>query len=99
VSDEAPKSAVELAMERLRKKDKEAGESEAPLSEAQRSAILEVKRIYEAKLAEQEILHKSALQSVGDVEALAALEEGYRAERARLVSERESKLEAARKKP
>ena len=44
MSDEAPKSAYELAMARLRKKDADAGTEEVPLTEAQRAAIAEVKQ-------------------------------------------------------
>ena len=39
MSDEAPKSAYELAMERLRKKDAEQGITTAPLTDAQKAAI------------------------------------------------------------
>ena len=39
MSDDAPKSAYELAMERLRKKDKEASVEEHPLTEKQKAAI------------------------------------------------------------
>jgi hypothetical protein len=96
--DGAPKSAFEIAMERLRKKDEESGGAEAPLTAAQKAAILDVKRVYEAKLAEQEILHRSTLARAADPETFAALEEGYRAERARLIAERDQKLDGIRKK-
>jgi hypothetical protein len=56
--DEAPKSAYELAMERLRKKDAEEGVERRPLTDAQRTAIAEVRNFYEAKLAEIEVLHQ-----------------------------------------
>ena len=36
---DAPKSALELVMERLRKKDAEAGVTETPLTDAQRSEL------------------------------------------------------------
>jgi hypothetical protein len=97
MGDEAPKTALELAMERLRQKDEASGEKEPSLTEAQRTALAELRRVYEAKLAEREILHKAALRSARDPEAYAALEEAYRHERERLLSERDSKLEAARK--
>ena len=40
MSDDAPKSAIELAMARLRKKDAEAGRIDSPLSEPQKGEIV-----------------------------------------------------------
>jgi hypothetical protein len=97
LSDEAPKSAYELAMERLRRQDREAGIEEKPVSEEQRARIAEVRRVYEAKLAERQILHQAALRKAGhDPAAVEALEEEYRRDRERLGSERERKVEEAR---
>ena len=97
MSDEAPKSAFELAMERLRKKDQEAGVEERRVTEEQRAAIADVKKVYEARLAEREILHRSKLAATPDPEARAALEADYRRDRERIVSERDRKLEEARR--
>src|SRR3972149_3275723 len=49
MSNESPKSAVELAMERFRKQDVEAGVVDKPLTLAQREAIAEVRRVHEAR--------------------------------------------------
>ena len=92
----APKSAYELAMERLLKRDQEAGEGGLPLSEEQRGEIAEVKKVYQAKLAEQEILHKAALKTTHEPEARATLEEQYQRERERTISERDRKLDSIR---
>lgn len=92
MSDDAPKSAYELAMERLRQKDREAGVDERPVSAEQRSAIAEVRRVYEARLAEREILHHSKLRGMADPEARAALEEDYRRDRERLGTQRDAKI-------
>lgn len=97
MSDEAPKSAYELAMERLRKKDQEAGIKERPLSDKQRAAIAELKRVYEAKLAEREILHRSALAKALDAESFETLEQEYRRDRERINDERDRKMEEARR--
>jgi len=95
--DEAPKSAFELAMERLRRKDRDAGVEERALGDEQRAAIADVRRVYEAKLAEREILHQSALRKAGlDPEALETLEQQYRRDRERIQSERERKIEEIR---
>jgi len=97
VTDEAPKSAYELAMERLRKKDQEAGVEERHLTEEQRAAIVDIKKVYEARLAEREILHRSKLAATPDPEARAALEADYRRDRERVASERDRKLDEARR--
>jgi hypothetical protein len=94
--DDAPKSSLELAMERLRKKDREAGVEERSLSAEQRAAIGEVRKVYEAKLAEREILYHSSLRKARDPEAIAALEEEYRRDRERINAERDRKMDEAR---
>jgi hypothetical protein len=96
VSDQGPKSAYELAMERLKKKDQEAGVEERLVTDEQRAAIAEVRRVYEAKLAEREILHRASLRKARDPEEQAVLEEQYRRDRERLTSERDRKIEEAR---
>ena len=63
---EAPKSALDLVLERLRKKDAEAGITEKPLSDAQRTAIAEARSVYEARVAERRIMHQSAARSTFD---------------------------------
>jgi hypothetical protein len=96
MSDEAPKSAYELAMERLRQKDKDAGIAERKVTGEQREAIAELRRVYEARLAEREILHKGALRKAADEDALAILEEEYRRDRERIAAERDKKIEEVR---
>jgi len=90
--DDAPRSAYELAMDRLRKQDAESGAESRPLTDEQRAAIAEVRNFYEAKAAEVEVLHQSALRRAADPDALALLEEHYRRDRERLNSERDSKI-------
>ncbi|HXD73475.1 MAG TPA: hypothetical protein VN628_07060 [Vicinamibacterales bacterium] len=97
MSDEgAPKSAYELAMERLRKKDADAGIEQKPLTEAQKAAIAEIRNVYEAKLAQIDVLHHGKLLSILEPEAVEVLEQEYRRERERLSGERDSKIEKAR---
>jgi hypothetical protein len=95
-NDQAPKSAYELAMDRLRKQDEEAGIQRQVVTAEQKAAIAEIRNFYEAKLAELEISHQGRLRSVFDLEKRAALEEEYRRDRERLTSERESKIAKAR---
>lgn len=75
MSDDKPmKSSYELAMERLRKKDEEAGIETKPVTDAQKAAIAEIRNFYEAKMAEQEVLHQSAVLTTLDPEARAAID-------------------------
>ena len=94
--DEAPKSAYELAMERLQKKDREDGVENRPLTDEQRQDIAEIRKTYEARFAEREILHRSALRKTEDPAEHETLEEQYRRDRERLGSERDRKIEKVR---
>jgi hypothetical protein len=98
VADEAPKSAYELAMERLRRKDKEEGVDDRPPTPEQREQIAEARRVAEAKLAEREILHQSALKGVMDPESREKLDEEYRRDRDRIASDRDRKIAEIRKR-
>ena|SRR5262249_9259642 len=95
--DSAPKSAYELAMERLRKKDREEGVAERPLTPAERDAIAEARKVGEARLAEREILHASKMRGVVEPEAREALEQEYRRDRERIISDRDRKIEEIRR--
>jgi hypothetical protein len=97
MDESGPKSAFEIAMERLRKRDAEQGIELTSLTEEQRAAIAEVRNFYEAKLAEQEVLHQSTLARTWEGDARAALEQGYRRDRERLVSDRDAKIERIRR--
>jgi hypothetical protein len=97
MSDETQlKSSLELAMERLRKKDEEAGVVTRALTDSEKAAIAEVRNFYEAKLAEQQVLHQSRLKTVVDPSAREALEAEWRTDRERLVSERDRKIDKIR---
>jgi hypothetical protein len=97
MSDEKPlKSSVELAMERLAKKDADAGVESQPLSDAQKAAIAEARNFYDAKIAEQEVLHQSKMRATFDPSVRDTLAEEYRRDRERLVSERDRKIENIR---
>ncbi len=90
-------SAVELAMERLRKSDEEAGVDRRPLTEAQKATIAEIRNFYQAKIAEVEVLHEGQLRTSFDPAERAEREQGYRRDRERLASERDAKIEKARR--
>jgi hypothetical protein len=92
-----PKSSYELAMERLRKKDQEEGVEARTVTAAQKAAIGEVRNFYEAKLAEAEVLHQSKMRALVDPAVREALDQEYRRDRERLVSERDGKIEKIRR--
>ena len=96
MSDDEPKTAYELILERLKKKDHDEGVEERPVSDDQRARIAELRNVAKAKLAEREIFFNQARRKAADPEALAALEEEYRRDRERIQSERDRKIEQVR---
>jgi hypothetical protein len=83
-------------MERLRRKDEDQGVEERSLTDEQKAEIAEIKRVYTAKLAEAEILHKSKLMATFDPEERAKLHDGHRRDMQRLNDDRERKLAKVR---
>lgn len=92
MTEEAPKSAYELAMERLRKQDAEAGAIQRPLTDEQREAIAEARRVAKARVAEREILHQSAVRGVVAPESKEELDRQYRRDRDRIQSDLDRKI-------
>jgi len=97
--DGAPKSAFELAMERLRKKDAEDGVTTRRLTDAEKAAIAEVRSLYDSKIAEQEILHQAAMKQLfgADPAEVGEVDRRFRREKERLASERDVKVEKIRR--
>ena len=96
------KSAYELAMEKLRARDKEKGIAgdETALTADQKKRIAEVRSQAKAKLAELEILWRSkreALAYDSDPEVNAKMEQDYVAERARVEERAETSIEKIRR--
>jgi hypothetical protein len=91
-----PKSAYELAMERLRKKDAEDGVTEKPLTDAQRAAIAEVRSAYDARVAERTIMHQSAVASIFDPAERAERDAELRRDLERFERERDEKIRRVR---
>ena len=94
--DEAPKTAYEIILERLKKKDRDEGVEQRPVTGEQRARIAELRQVYEARLAEREILYESSRRKAADLEALDKIEEEYRRDRERIASERDRKIEEVR---
>lgn len=92
MSQDGPKSAYELAMERLRRKDAEAGVVAGTLSDAQRAEIAEVRSRAEARIAELRILHQSKAAALFDPEARALAEAELRHDVQRAEEDRERRI-------
>jgi len=103
MSDDRPKSSYELAMEKLKARDRERGET-APtaLTDDQKKRIEEIRRVHQARLAEREILHRSdrakLLSDPEGGEKLRELEENYLTDRRRIEEQRDKGIEEVRSK-
>ncbi|MDQ3346971.1 MAG: hypothetical protein M3545_03295 [Acidobacteriota bacterium] len=93
---DSPKSALDIVMERLRRKDAEAGTEPRPLTDAQRAAIGEVRSLYEAQVAERRIMHQSAVAGLFEPDQLAEREAELRRDLDRFEREREEKVKRIR---
>ena len=94
--DTGPKTAYEVAMERLRKKDAEAGIERQVVTAEQKVAIAEIRNLYEGKLAQLEVVYEGQMRSLFDPAEREAVEGQYRRDRERLNSERDVKVAKAR---
>ena len=93
---DAPKSALELAMERLKKQDEAAGIEQKPLTDAQRAGIAEARSIYEARVAERRIMHQSQTAAVFDPQELELKREELMRDLAQLESDRDARVRKIR---
>ena len=93
---DAPKSALELVMERLKKKDADAGVVEQKLSEAQKAAIAEARSVYEARVAERQILHREKQLRTADPTDAIKIDEEYRRDLDRFATDRDAKIRKIR---
>jgi hypothetical protein len=86
-------------MERLRKKDADEGVTTKPLTDDQKAAIAEVRSVYDAKIAEQDILQQSAMKNLigADPAEVEEISRRFRRERERLAGERDTKVETIRR--
>jgi hypothetical protein len=91
-----PKTALEIAMERLHKQDSDRGVVETPLTDQQRKAIAEARSISEAKLAQAEIMHRSKTIGVFEPELREKIDAEYRRDVRHIVEDRDRALEKIR---
>jgi len=83
-------------MERLRKKDAEAGIAEQPLADEQKAAIAEARSVYEAKVAERRILHQGKVLITLDPQERTVVDEEFRRDLDRFASDRDAKIRRIR---
>ena len=93
MSNAPPKSAIELAMEKLAKQDAEAGTESRVLTPEQKEAIAAARQDHEARTAECRILHDSSAATVFEPDARSELDANYRRDLARLAGDRDRKIE------
>jgi len=89
----APKSAYELAMEKLKARG---DYQEKKLTGEQKAAIAEIRSRYRARIAEAEIQHQTRLATVTTYEELDKLKNELAREKERLNAEMEEKVEEVR---
>src|SRR5438552_2673594 len=94
---DTPKSAYELAMERLKAMDREEGVVETPLDEEQKKAIADARQACAAELAQLEILLADRLRAAADRETAARLREEFQTDRRRCEDDRDRKIARIRK--
>ena len=92
MSDTGPKSAYELAMERLRQKDAADGVVSGPVTDAQKAEIADVRSRAEARIAELKILHQSKTAGLFDPGARELADDELRREIQRIEEDRETKI-------
>ena len=92
MTNDKPKTALEIALERLRQRDADSGVVDKPPTEEQKMAIAEVRLVHSAKVAELEILHRAKLAGIFDPADRAKAEDDYRRELLRLNDDREKKV-------
>ena len=95
-NQDTPKSAVELAMERLRRKDAESGVVDRPMSDEQKASIADARSLHASKVAELEILHRSRISTVFDPAERARADDEYRRELQRINDDLDRKVRKIR---
>jgi hypothetical protein len=96
MAEDTPKSALELVMERLKKKDVEAGVEEHHLTAEQKAAIADARSLYESRVAERQILQRGKQLTAIDPAEIERIEQEYRRDLDRFAYDRDVKIKAIR---
>jgi hypothetical protein len=91
-----PKTALEVAMERLKQRDADAGIVNLPTTSEQKAAIAEARSVHAAKIAELEILQRSKSFGVLDPADRERIDADYRDQLRRLNEDLARKVERIR---
>jgi hypothetical protein len=93
VSEDEPKSAVEIAMEKLRAR----GDfSQKPLTDEQKAEIAEIRTRYKARIAELEIKQQDKMNKASSYEEIESFKEELVKERIRLNEKMEAEVRKVR---
>ena len=92
MEDDRPRSAVEIAMARLKQRDADSGVADRTTTDEQKAAIAEARNMHAAKVAELQILQRSKLSAVFDPADRERIEAEYRDELRRLGDDLERKI-------
>ena len=91
--DDEPKTAVELAMEKLEARD---DFKEVKLTDEQKVEIADIRSCYRAQIAELEIQHEGQVPAVGSFEEAEVLRAELKKEKQRLEEEMEERVSDVR---
>jgi hypothetical protein len=94
--DQTPKSALEIAMDRLKQRDADNGVVSRSTTAEQKADIAEARNLHAARLAELEILQRSKLAVAYEPSDRERLDAEYRDQLRRLNEELERKIERIR---
>ncbi len=92
-----PKTAFELAMERLTAEDEESGTKEITLTPKQKEEIAEARRVASSRLAEREILFRDAMKKTFEPGDREKAEAEYHVDRQRINDDCERAIEGIRR--
>ncbi len=95
MSEDEPKSAIEIAMEKLRARG---DYDEQPLSDEQKAKIADIRSLYRSKIAEFEIKQQDKIAKATSYEELQSFQEELVREKARLNDKVESEVKKVRKR-
>ena len=98
MADDRPRSAFELAMERLRQKDADSGIVDTPPTDGQKADIADARSLHASKVAELEILKRSKLSAMYDPAERDQAEAEYRRDLQRLNDDLERKVRKIRER-